>query len=332
MSILNIFKGKKLKYNLGIVEDPRSIEEKDRDFSHDEIAGNVILEWKEKKPDEWKLYNSREQDGSLSCVGQSVAKAIEVMKGDIWSAHPIYRSRANYPEGGMWLQNAGDIAKKIGTTTEELSPSQWLGEANMNRPITVETPMKTAGYVMVKNPKNIDSIAEAIELYGQCLMIVRCDRKEWRSFIPASTNSTNIDFGHCVCGVDYFIKDGEKCILIEDSTGSNTSKKGQRIITESFLKKRFEGAMYFLPVVPEPPRPKHHFSQTLKYGMSNNEVVWLQECLKSIGKFPASVGATGNFFNITKKAVIDFQKDHGLVADGIVGPKTNAKLNVLFDQ
>ncbi len=328
----------KLKYNLGLAPDPRSPEEKAKDFQHEELAGAVVIKWEEKSKAEWKTYTPREQDGSLSCCGQASAKAGQIIRNKIidnivLSAHPIYRSRMNYPEGGMWLQDVGNIWKKIGTTTEEKDESQGLGESEMNRAITVDTPIKMGAYVMVTNPKNIDSIAEAIELHGHCIMIVHCMKSEWTD-IPKYKEGT-YNFGHCVCGVDYFLHNGKKVILIEDSTGHHTSfkpeKVGLRLITEDFLKKRFDGAMYLIPPVDPTPGFSHHFSKVLKYGMDHTEVRFLQDALKSIGLFPAATPSTGRFLQITKKGVVDFQKKYNLTPDGIVGPMTNKKLNELFD-
>lgn len=322
-----------LTYNLGVAPDPRTEEEKEKDFQHAELAGGIVISWKEKPTVEYRSFTPREQDGSLSCCGQASAKAIEIASGIVMSAHPIYRSRMNYPEGGMWLQDVGNVWKKTGSTTEEKDRSQFMGESEMNKPITVETPDKVAAYVMVTDPKNIDSIAEAIEAHGHCIMIVHCSKSEWID-VP-KYNGEPIDFGHCICGIDYFLKDGKKVILIEDSTGHFNSlmpnKSGQRLITEDFLKKRFDGAMYLIKDVSIALGFHHHFSKTLQFGMSDLEVRALQDALKSIHLFPAAMPSTGKFLQITKKGVTDFQKKYDLPADGIVGPNTNKKLNELFD-
>ena len=66
-------------------------------------------------------------------------------------------------------------------------------------------------------------------------------------------------------------------------------------------------------------------SNLLKIGMSGDQVSQLQQTLKSKGYFNHSV--TGYFGTITKNTVIAFQRDHGLSADGIVGPQTMNALN-----
>lgn len=65
--------------------------------------------------------------------------------------------------------------------------------------------------------------------------------------------------------------------------------------------------------------------QLLYYGCSGDQVIKLQQQLKDKGYFNAST--TGYFGSITYNSVINFQKDNSLAVDGIVGPKTWAKLN-----
>ena len=300
--------------NLGVAEDPRGQEERDRDYLH--LASASPVAWIEKPQSEWKSYTERDQDGSLSCVGQSAAKAIEVLsKGTVTSAHPIYRSRFNYPSGGMWLQNCGDIAKHIGTTTEALDVSQKIGEIEMNRDITVQTPQKVAGYVMV-NPKDIDAIAEAIRTYGNCLMTFGGNRKEWKD-VPVYNPALAEDIRHCVCGVDFFLYNGKKAILIEDSWGNATTlgNGGQRIITEDYLKARFFDAMYLIPKT-------FSFTRTMRYGSVGEDVRQMQKILK--------ITPDGIFGRATLSALKNFQYHNGLTVDGIAGPKTRAVLSTFL--
>ncbi len=65
---------------------------------------------------------------------------------------------------------------------------------------------------------------------------------------------------------------------------------------------------------------------TLRYGMSGNQVLGLQNDLKALGYFQTTPG--GNFGNITLQSVIRFQQDNLLYADGIVGPGTARELKV----
>ncbi len=304
-----------MDYTNGIAPDPRSEEEKAKDYQHKDVAGAILINWIEKPPTAWKKYIPREQDGSLSCCGQASAKAIEILLGDVMSAHPPYRSRANFPDGGMYLQNIGEVWKNVGSTTELLDPSQSQNETTMNRDIAVSTPTKAGGYAFPK-PKNIDEIAEAIELHGHCILIFHCSKTEWTA--TPFYNGATIDFGHCICAIDYFLKDGAKTLLIEDSTGhfSTLDGKGQRLITENFLNNRCDGAIYLTlekPIVP------FKFLKDLKLGMTNSDVKELQKRLGVI--------QTGFFGPLTFQAVKKFQSLNSLPTTGFCGPLTRAVLN-----
>lgn len=62
----------------------------------------------------------------------------------------------------------------------------------------------------------------------------------------------------------------------------------------------------------------------LKLGSSGDRVVTLQTDLQNAGYFDSPI--TGDFGSLTEAAVIKFQQDQGLVADGIVGSATQSAL------
>lgn len=68
--------------------------------------------------------------------------------------------------------------------------------------------------------------------------------------------------------------------------------------------------------------------QTVKRGMSSNDIKELQEYLIAKKAFPYTK-ATGYFGTITEKSVKDIQKKYHLKRDGIVGKETASKLKVL---
>lgn len=63
----------------------------------------------------------------------------------------------------------------------------------------------------------------------------------------------------------------------------------------------------------------------LKYGSSGEEVKELQQSLTKLHYYTDSI--SGVFGEVTHKAVIAFQKDHGLIVDGLVGPQTKRALH-----
>ncbi len=64
--------------------------------------------------------------------------------------------------------------------------------------------------------------------------------------------------------------------------------------------------------------------RTLRYGDSGDDVILLQNRLKELGYFKATVD--GSFGSSTRQAVRDFQQTNGLSVDGVAGSKTYAKL------
>ncbi len=65
--------------------------------------------------------------------------------------------------------------------------------------------------------------------------------------------------------------------------------------------------------------------QTLKQGMSHQDVTELQNILKEKGFFTYHK-ATGYFGTYTRDAVLDYQKENNLRVDGIAGPETFGSL------
>lgn len=66
-------------------------------------------------------------------------------------------------------------------------------------------------------------------------------------------------------------------------------------------------------------------SEILKVGTRGDLVRQLQDELRKLGYF--RVASTGYYGNVTKNAVTQFQKDHGLMVDGIAGSQTVAAIN-----
>lgn len=325
----------------GLIDDPRSEEAKSKDYQHQEVApAAVVLKWNrgiEGAP----VYSLRDQDGSGSCVGQSSAKGLETILSKVISAHPIYARRQGAPGVfGMWLQDAGNIIKNLGTTTEDRDPSQRMTEDEMNKPVSVDTPINGYLYASV-DVTDIDKIAEAIEVRKHCVVTIQDNLQNYAySEKPATLPNPVIDMRHAICGVYYFTdNNNEKCILIDESWGPNNIRR--RILTESYLKVRGTGAMYFVPPVPLPTPVKPHFNFTvpLQYGQTSYGVKMFQDIAKYENLFPINVPSTAYFGEITRKAVLAWQVKHQVapidelvVLNGKrIGQKTIKKLNELYN-
>lgn len=63
---------------------------------------------------------------------------------------------------------------------------------------------------------------------------------------------------------------------------------------------------------------------TLSRGSNGSDVQRLQGDLTRLGYNPG--GIDGDYGDKTEKAVMQFQKDHNLTVDGVVGPQTGRQL------
>jgi hypothetical protein len=344
----------------GALPDPRQPEEKEKDYWFKEIvSAPEPVARREKKPEEWRKFPIFNQDGSGSCVAQTLAKLLGILywlkNGDYihFSATHIYQRRANKPQSGMWGVNAFEIAQQ-GVTLEELVPSQNMTDAEMD---AVKIPQykqdvgsvfKIGNYVLLP-PRDIDTIASTIQKTGKGVMVwfyFKLD--EWTN-VPAikyaGLPQSGTDIArHSVTAVDFTLYEGERALIIEDSWGSQYGIAGQRIIKESFYKTRNLFAAYPItfkfdePTAPVTPKPQYTFAKTLAFGITDPDVKALQDILKYEGLFPINTESTGYYGAITAKGVLAWQKAHQVAPDAelealagkSVGAKTIAKLNELY--
>jgi hypothetical protein len=348
--MINIFKKQK---GTGAVLDNRPLEEKEKDYKFEELVSSADpVNWVEKNT--WKTYPIYDQNGSGSCVAQTVAKMLGIMYQNMnneyvhFSATHVYTRRSNKPQGGMIGTNAGDIARQ-GVTLEALVPSQSMTDAQMDAIQIPEYKNKVGEIFKIENYvsmpiRDIDTIASTIQKTGKPVMVwFYFNHDEWTT---EPTVKRNVDLyapntsRHSVTAVDFLLKNGKKYLVIDDSWGTSYGQKGQRLISEDFFRQRNFFAMYFLDFkfeegdIQEESKPKYTFTQTLRFNptvtYNNPEVVALQKCLQFLGHFPANSQCTGYFGSVTRASVIKFQKQYNLSADGIVGPQSRAKLNELF--
>lgn len=83
---------------------------------------------------------------------------------------------------------------------------------------------------------------------------------------------------------------------------------------------------------PTNPSPTSQFklTMTLKLGYWGGQVKILQEFLKKHGHFPQSEPTSRYFGQMTRDALMEFQKANALEAVGTLGPKTRALINSLL--
>jgi hypothetical protein len=343
---MSIFKKKR---GTGALLDIRPTWEKEKDYKLEEIVTTINpVNWVEKT--EWRKFPIFNQNGSGSCVAQTMAKLIGVLywlKNNYYvhfSATHIYQRRSNKPGQGMMGVEAFNIARE-GVTLEELAPSQSLTDEQMDG-LKIESYKEEVGKIFkignfVTLPvMDIDTIASVIQTTKKAVMV-------WFYFMGSEwTNEPEIKFPnlkvddlgvgrHSVTAVDFTIYKGKKCLIIEDSWGSSYGLAGQRIITEDFFKARNWFAAYPIGFkfdeATDPNKPKYTFKNILKYSsvfFVNQDVKALQSILKYEGLFPSNVDCTGYYGSITSRAVGDFRVKYNLpgkatVVDGPVIEKLN---------
>lgn len=342
------------------LRDPRTEDQKKTDFTHEDVLTGSIPQWIQAKT--IITLDQRYQSTSTSCIPQSGAKAITKFTGIVATALPVFDSRSNFPQPAMFLQEACDLYKNLGTDTEAKYPSQNMTDDQMNamKVAFANLPFKIASYYTLPSGTdpafNMDLYAEALDL-GHVLLIGLESNADEYNYIPVVNGA--VTFSHCVSchSSNYILHVGgtmaeEKCLVIDDSANAYSSINGQRILTETFIKARVWGVVAFVPLVPPttpapatPVKPVHTFDTTKEYQYVQGapqvyapEVLALQQCLAYLGFFkPALIN--GYFGPQTKLSVINFQntdKDFILVpagltnATGIVSYHTLTYLNSLF--
>lgn len=349
----------------GALIDNRPQEEKDRDFKWQELVASAEpVNWTVKSI--WRQFPIFDQNGSGSCVAQTVAKMLGIMYWLInavyvhFSATHVYKRRKNAPSGGMLGTDAGDIAG-TGVTLEELVPSQLMTDSQMDG-IQIAKYKEQVGEIFktdkyIQPPiKDIDAVASIIQKTGKPLMVwFYFNYPEWTvtpKNIYGYDNPANAPCRHSVTAVDFTLLGsqhtsdsslwGKKALIIDDSWGTSYGQKGQRFITEDFFKARNYFVLYFMNFKfnsdnQQAERPRYTFTRDLSYNpqapitYGDKDVIALQNILKFEGLFPVNSDSTGYFGSVTKDAVVKFQKKHGITpTSGYVGAKTRAKLNELY--
>lgn len=349
------------KFNSGVLDDNRSKEEKEFDYKVEEVFSASypwIKTWENDKDSILSSianYPQYDQDGSYSCVANatglcfSKANITEENISLKFSPRSFYPFRSNAPAGGMIGIDACKIATGKGMVLSLLMPHDKYNEVQMN---DVSDYVKSYEQIaQIYKPANYifpslkwDDIADMIENKKLPTMIFLRFGDEYWTSIPKYNPNGSKKYGHAVVPVAAYLKNGVKTILIQDSAGLGTCMNGRYRELSQEWENNLTFAVSFIDLKndwrddtsTDESKPKYEFKNELKYGMLNNEDVRkLQDCLKYLSFFPKTITSTGNFYGITKTAVVSFQKAYNVVLtdseiSGYVGTNTLAKLNSLF--
>lgn len=330
--------------------DNRPKDKQDKDYHLSELVGAVNpVTWIEKPQSGWRKFPIFNQNGSGSCVAQTLAKLMGIsywLLNGIYvhfSATHIYQRRPNKPAGGMAGVDAFNIARE-GVTLENLAPSQNLTDEQMDSYKVTKEKEEVGKVFAISNfivdPINdIDTIASIIQTTGKGVMVwFYFKYAEWND-MPTVQGSMDLyassTIRHSVTAVDFTLYKGKKAIIIEDSWGPTFGLGGQRIITEDFFRDRNFFAGHIMKFVfedetqnPDTNKPKYKFTKQLSFipwDVSKNQpanmsahtaqkadVIALQNILKYEGLFPKNVDSTGYYGAVTAKHVKEFQIKYNL--------------------
>lgn len=311
----------------GALLDTRTDEQKAQDWHATELhaLGTVLPTFRTVEDGAWKHYQVRSQDGSGSCVANTVAKMLEVKftmnlldssKGETpeetlkravkFSHAPIYINRSNKPGAGMIGVNALQIATKISSCKESDMPSENMNDAQLDALKLPDNFEDLNNLVIPSNyavlPIDFDYIAGMIEKEGCAMIWVNTDYASWCKDIPTPGGKKGIVV-HSITGVDTITLGGVQYIVIEDSWGKFGKYNGQRLISREM----FNDAVFFGAVLLD---FKYHttdegfapFNTVMEFGQTSSEITRYQQLLKARGFFPSDAQCTGYYGNVTARA------------------------------
>lgn len=340
-------------FKSGACLDTRTKKEKKKDYYLDEMVASVaVVNWKEKKENEWRTFPDQDQGSSFSCVMQTIRKVASVLlwlkeKTYVPFSGVYYQLRSNRPAGGMFGIEAFEIWRKNGLPLEQLVPSEKMTDAEIDaivvEPYKKEIAKVFAGsnHIGIDGGGEFEKTASVIQQTGKAVMAwFYFTAEEWAQLIPTiiDRNLNLYDpktLRHSVTVVDYFLFNGKKYLLIEDSAhfGGIT----RRLISEEFFSARNYFLRYPMNFKFQEHENEHSANITLTkdlyFGIRDNDVIIVQDLLKGLGYFPVNIDSTGFYGAITVKAVRDFQLDKGIISSvgepggGRCGPKTRAYIN-----
>lgn len=350
--LLNFFKSN--PFFTGVISDQRTNGEKQQDYLHEERNVSVSADPFGNSQITLSPYPYENQLSTSECVPHAVGLALSIERKtagqnfEQLSPSFVYRLRSNYSNAGSAPQNVFNIYKNTGAPLFTTLPTpQTEQEANAlilsNQMYTEAQIYRGATYYTLGTPNDISTIAQIIQQGHPVAITLFATEDEYSRQYPViltpSLTYAQAAVQHEVCVLPYsgFIKDGIKYVAIQDSAWFGGWKL--RYLSETFIKTRVYGAMYWIgsQTLSVGPKPNFKFTQTLQFGSRSNEVIYMQRFLVSEGLLPSDC-VTGYFGGYTLAAVKAFQAKYasdillpvGLMAPtGIWGPSSIKKANSL---
>lgn len=265
----------------------------------------------------------KDQEQSYSCGGQawaSLSYTLDQTNREEKSAKYIY-CQTHVGHGGSSGRDNCEACRR-GVSTEVLTPSHPAIESFMitdDRSPAAISDAKTNKEKFYANVSiNINEVAQAIrDNSGVVIGILGQNNGTWLSKFPKPPAGYSTDnWAHWVYAGKAVMINGKKYVGFLNSWGISVGERGWQYIGEEYFTSKpgiFEiWSMTYDATIKPVTMP------TLKIGSRGDAVRVLQKVLK--------ITADGIFGNLTLRAVTSFQISNGLIGDGIVGPKTWAKI------
>lgn len=195
----------------------------------------------------------KNQGTNFSCGGQSgsyfiyVQRQLQGIKEGEVSAKSIY-SPIVYPGGGTTIDMLEKQIAGAGANLENdvksydaygnPQPEYMISDKSWITPSLMIDALKRAGYVPYDIKDDIDSVANAIEVYGAIIWeIVGQNNGTWLSAYPQPPVKTNKNekWHHFMCGIGAKMINGKKTIIALQSMGEEYGDHGIQYFTEDYF-------------------------------------------------------------------------------------------------
>lgn len=322
------------KYGHGAIIDKPD----DRDWKFSDLAGSLTpFNWDQAYDSELVIERKlivKNQYKSYSCGGQAWSyymEAQDTIEVGPKSAKFIY-AQTNVSPGGSEGRTNSELCRTKGVASETTCSSYLPDGSATEAFMTNKADLTPEAYAdALKNREksylavnvDIDTVAQAIENgKGVVLGVTGQNNGTWLTEFPVQPQGNTNLWNHWLYAGKAKLINGKKYIGVLNSWGTSAGDNGWQWLSEEYFKSGMIWACWTMVFNDQP--SQYIFATTLRIGINGFATLQLQKELNSLGY---ALSEDAKFGKMTQLAVQNFQKKHGLVADGVVGPKTNAMLN-----
>lgn len=312
-------------YSLGALPDPVDY----RDIKYSAISLGSITKFPKSKIIDISSSPVKDQKHQPSCVGHAEGLVVEAQNNinlsnrwlyGVCKLHDGYSGEGTYPRvGSSVLKEYGIPTTKTHDNNHDMAKSEFI-KINISEKVLADAEKNRIDGFAVLEHGTMLPIKQAINDGKLVTISLPVDWSAgWRKGSEISAPK-NISGRHRVVIFGY----DDDTFFFRNSWGKKWGKDGNGSFKFSDYESYFlDARVYtFIPqnIIDDAKAKPYVFTNTLKRGSRGYEVEKLQEKLKISP-------VDGSFGNMTHTAVILFQRENGLVSDGVVGGKTRDALN-----